>query len=85
MGSRTFNAGNARGAQVIEVATLQKFDHVVSVDIDSGELMQAIQPLRLVGDEIATETVRFDTIHAIYGDSIAPQLFHCYGRKPLSA
>lgn len=85
MGPRTFNAGNARGADVVDLATLQVLDHVVSVNIDTGEVLQAIQPLRLVGDEIATKTMRFDTIHPIYGDSITPQLFHCYGRKPLSA
>jgi hypothetical protein len=80
--SRVFNASNAAGATVYEVETKRKLTHVMSVDADAGEVVVAHQPFRVVGDEVATYTERYRAIHPIYGESLWPVLFHCYGRQP---
>lgn len=79
---RIFNASNcAPGASVYDVDAKAKLDHVLEVDAATGEVVRAHMPLRLVGNEIATYTERYQTIHPIYGDQPTPQLFHCYGRQ----
>ena len=77
--ARIFNASNALGASVYDVDKVQKLDCVISVDIDKGEVVRAHQPVRLAGDEIATYTERYSSIHPIYGGARRPVLFHCYG------
>ena len=79
--ARIFNGSNALGATVYEVEALRKLDQVMSVDIDSGEVMRYEVPLRLIGDEVATYTERYRSIYPIYGGKPTPQLFHCYGRQ----
>lgn len=79
--ARLFTGSNCGGAMVYDVGTKQELTHVMSVDIDAGEVSIAHQPLRTVGDEVATYTQRYAAIHPIYGGSRAPVLFHCYGRQ----
>lgn len=79
--TRIFNGKNCLGASVYDVDTKAKLMRVMSVDIDSGEVVIAQEPLRVVGDEVATDTVHYRAIHPIYGGRRTPQLFHCYYRK----
>lgn len=79
--ARLFTAKNAAGATVYDVEAKRKLDMVMSVDIDSGEVAVCHQPVRAVGDEIATYTERYQSIHPIYGGERTPVLFHCYGRQ----
>lgn len=77
---RVFDASNACGATVYDVDTRQKLEQVMSLDIDSGQVVLARWPLRVVGEEIETYTVQYRSVHPIYGGRPQPQLFHCYGR-----
>lgn len=81
--ARIFTANNATGAAVYDVDTKRKLAHVMSVNIDTGEVECAEFPYRLSGHETKVETfaLRFDSIHPIYGGRLMPQLFHCYGLK----
>ncbi len=79
--SRIFNSSNCLGATVYDVETMQKLGQVMSVDIDRAEVVRLHEPIRVVGDEIATYTERYRAIHPIYGGNLWPQLFHCYGRQ----
>jgi hypothetical protein len=78
--SRIFTGRNTHNAKVYDVDTKQELRAVMAVDIDAGTVERAHQPWRLVGDEVATYTERYRTIHPIYGGKDDPQLFHCYGR-----
>lgn len=81
MANRVFDPSNASGASVYDVDRREKLGHVMSVDIDAGEVRCAHQPLRLVGDEVQVFTVRFRSIYPIWAGSPRPVLFHCYGRS----
>lgn len=78
---RLFHAGNSAGATVHDVEAKRKLEMIMSVDIGTGEVTVAHQPLRLIGDEVATYTKRYQSIYPIYGGKLAPVLFHCYGRQ----
>lgn len=78
----TFDASNTLGAKVFDVEARRILDRVVLVDTTAGVVVRDEYPLRVVGDEIAQFTERFETIYPIYGGRAKPVLFHCYGRKP---
>jgi len=51
-----------RGAQVYDMRTLAPIEKVLSIDTEKGELVQVEQPIRVVGDDVATVTRRFSRI-----------------------
>lgn len=67
-------------ARVYDVESLQEIKPVMSIDTERGVVVVAEQPYRIEGDDIATQELRFDAIHAIQGLEPLPCLFHCYGR-----
>ena len=67
--------------RVYDVERLQEITHVMSIDAERGVVVVAEQPYRIVGDDIATQELRFGAIHPIQGLEPLPCLFHCYGRK----
>jgi hypothetical protein len=75
-----YNGHNAVGATVYDVNTKAKLWQVVSVDTDKGEVVRHHEPIRVEGNEIATYTERYRSIHAIRGHEPRPVLFHCYDR-----
>lgn len=79
--SRIFSAANCGPATVYDVDTLKKIGMVLSIDTHKGEVTVTDMPLRVVGDEIAHQVLRYRAIHPIYGGNRTPVLFHCYGRQ----
>jgi hypothetical protein len=77
-----YDTDNARGAAVYDVESKEQLRHVLWIDTELGEVVRAEQPVRVVGDEIATFTEKFATIYPIRGGGRRPVLFHCYGRLP---
>ena len=77
-----YDHNNAVGASVYDVDTGEVIRHVMLIDMDKLEVVQASQPLRvnLLGNAIETESIRFRSIYPIFGGQWRPQLFHCYGR-----
>lgn len=76
-----WNYKNAPRARVFEVETKTEITQVVQVDdFDEMALLVYQQPLRIEGDEIATEIIRFRSIYPIFGGEQWPQLFLCFGR-----
>jgi hypothetical protein len=65
---------------VYDADTGQQFKMVGLVNTDACEIVCFDQPFRVVGEEVATYTVRYEAIHAIYGGYPVPCLFICYGR-----
>lgn len=78
--TRLFTAKNTNGATVHDVEGGRRIDQVMSIDVDAGVVTVADQPVRLVGDEIATHVERYRSIYPIYGGRRSPQAFHCYGQ-----
>jgi len=74
---------NARGATVYDVDTLEKIGRVREVDTETGEVVCHHEPIRVNhrGDDVETFTIRFTSIHPIFGGGQVPCLFHCYGRQ----
>ena len=76
-----FTPGNVMPkTSVYDAETGQQFKTVSLVNTDANEIVCFDQPLRVVGEEVATYTVRYEAIHAIYGGYPVPCLFICYGR-----
>lgn len=67
--------------RVYDVESLQEINFVMSIYTELGIVVVAEQPFRIVGDDIATQELRFGAIHPIQGLEPLPCLFHCYGRK----
>ena len=67
--------------RVYDVESLQEINFVMSIYTELGIVVVAEQPCRIVGDDIATQELRFGAIHPIQGLEPLPCLFHCYGRK----
>lgn len=67
--------------RVYDVESLQEINFVMSIYTELGIVVVAEQPGRIVGDDIATQELRFGAIHPIQGLEPLPCLFHCYGRK----
>lgn len=75
-----FTANNAPGAKVVDIDTKAKIKQVFSVDTQKGEVVCAHMPLRITpAHEVETYTLRYRHIAPIYGGSLRPCLFHCYG------
>ena len=74
---------NALGAKVFDIGTCEPIERVMSVDTDSGIVVAAHSPPRMLPSREGIETyeIRFAMIHPIYGGSPRPVLFHCYGRQ----
>lgn len=64
---------------VYDAETGKKFNNVMLVDTYYNEIMLLHHPLRVIGEYVTTYTVRYKSIHAIYGDYPMPCLFICYG------
>ena len=67
------------GTQVYDVDHKLRIDRVMRVDTDNGVVVCAQIPFHVLNGEVATYTLKFRSIHAIYGGSPIPCLFHCYG------
>ncbi|MDQ0082927.1 hypothetical protein J2W35_003286 [Variovorax boronicumulans] len=76
-----YDPSNAAGSRVYDVERNEQLHHVLMIDTELGEVVRAEQPLRVIGDEVASYTQKFTTIYPIRGGSLRPVLFHCYGRK----
>jgi hypothetical protein len=76
-----FTPGNVMPkTSVYDAETGQQLKQVSFVNTDANEIGCFDQPLRIVGEQVAMYTVRYEAIHAIYGGYPVPCLFICYGR-----
>ena len=77
-----FNAENSAGATVYDIDGKEKINRVLMINTKTGAVVVAKLPLRMNHKgSIDRETIRFETIHPIYGGGTKPCLFHCYGRQ----
>jgi len=75
-----FQAGSVcPKTEVYDVNRIQKIERVIQIDTKIGEVVCAQIPLHVVDGKVATYTLKFRSVHAIYGGSPVPCLFHCYG------
>lgn len=76
-----YTHANTTKAKVFDVDTKEEFRRVLEVCTDEGWIkVHKRDGLKLYVEEIATEKIRFQSIHAIKGLESKPCLFHCYGR-----
>lgn len=68
------------GTKVTDLDTRQCISRVVGVDTDAGEIHVQSEPLRVQGDRVVTETLKFAAVWPVLDRGI-PCAFHCHGRQ----
>ena len=77
-----FSAHNVDRATTYDIDSKEKISNVLMINTKTGAVVVAKQPVRLNHKgRVDRETIRFETIHPIYGGGTKPCLFHCYGRQ----
>ena len=73
----------SRHATVMDVDAAVRIERVVEIDTETGMVTKHAEPVRInANGELETETVRYRSIYPIFGGSLYPVLFHCYGLQP---
>jgi hypothetical protein len=77
-----YNPNNcAFRTRVYDVDTKEQINLVLSIDADEMTLLVHDLDATIHGSHIPSRVIRYTTIYPIFGDSMFPVLFHCYGRK----
>ena len=66
---------------VYDVDTKERLNHVLSISTEGMTLMVHDTVKWTEGEQLATKVIQYTTIYPIFGESMFPVMFHCYGRK----